>query len=184
MKNHLPSGVLSRNVDVWFQDEARIGQQNTISRIWAPKGTRPGLIRQQQYLYAYLYGAACPERDLGVALVLPNVNSQCMGLHLKEISRVTPAGRHAVVIMDRAGYHLAKGLPVYSNLTPVYLPPYSPELNSAEQLWEWLREHDLSNRCFESYEDIVDTCCNAWNKLTAETGRIASLCYRSWAVIE
>ncbi|MCL6272356.1 transposase, partial [Sansalvadorimonas sp. 2012CJ34-2] len=102
-----------------------------------------------------------PERSLGVALVLPSVNSQGMGLHLKEISKVTPAGRHAIVIMDRAGYHLEKELPDYSNLTPVHLPPYSPELNSAEQLWEWLREHDLSNRCFDGYEDIVDACCNA-----------------------
>ena len=81
VKHHLHSGVLSCNVDVLFQDEARIGQRNTISRIWTPKGTRPGLIRQQQYLYAYLYGSACPERDLGVALVLPNVNSQCIGLY-------------------------------------------------------------------------------------------------------
>ena len=102
-----------------------------------------------------------------------------MGLHLKEISRVTPAGRHAVVIMDSAGYNLAKGLPVYSNLTPVYLSSYSPVLNSAE-----LHEHELCNKCFESYEEIVDACCNAWNKLTAETGRIASLCYRRWVVIE
>lgn len=81
MKHHLHSGILSYNVDVLFQDEARIGQRNTIGRIWTPKGTQPGLIRQQQYLYAYLYGAACPERDLGVALVLPNVSNQCMGLY-------------------------------------------------------------------------------------------------------
>ncbi|MET4694324.1 hypothetical protein V5J35_004411 [Endozoicomonas sp. NE40] len=88
------------------------------------------------------------------------------------------------MIIDRAGYHVAKELPEYSNLTLIHLPPYSPELNSAEQLWEWLREHDLSNRCFESYESIVDACCDSWNKLVAETGRIASLCFRSWAVIE
>ena len=86
--------------------------------------------------------------------------------------------------MDRAGHHLAKGLPVYSNLTPVHLPPYFPRTEQYGATGEWLREHELCNRCFESYEDIVDACCNVWNKLTAETGPIASLCYQRWTVIE
>lgn len=170
-------------MDIWFQDEARFGQRNTISRVWAEKGSRPGLIRQQQYEYAYVFGAVCPALDKGIALVLPRANSECLALHLNEVDKATKEGHHAIVLMDNAGFHISKELPEYDNLSIVYLPPYSPELNAAERLWEWMREHDLSNRCFACYEDIVEACSNAWNKLCEETGRIASLCSKKWAII-
>ena len=86
--------------------------------------------------------------------------------------------------MDRAGYHMAEDLPKYENLSLLKLPPCAPELNSSEELWEWLREHDLSNMAFDGYDDIVDCCCEAWNKLRNEPGRLRSLCYRKWAVIQ
>lgn len=168
-------------MDVWFQDEARFGQQNTVSRVWAPKGSRPGLIRQRQFEYTYIFGAVCPERDQAVALVLPRANTESMKLHLNEISKMTPKGRYAAVVIDNAGYHHSKDLPDYDNLVLIPLPPYAPELNSAERLWEWLREHDLSNRCFKNYNDIVDACCEGWNKMISEVGRMKSLCSRSWA---
>ena len=70
VQQRIPESVDLKNVDVWFQDEGRFGQQNTISRIWAPKGSRPGLIRQRQFKYAYMFGAVCPERDKAIALIL------------------------------------------------------------------------------------------------------------------
>ncbi|WP_404831084.1 transposase [Endozoicomonas euniceicola] len=85
----MPESVDLKNVDVWFQDEGRFGQQNTISRIWAPKGSRPGLIRQRQFKYAYMFGAVCPERDKAIALILPMANTESMALLLNEISKVT-----------------------------------------------------------------------------------------------
>lgn len=183
MRQRLPDKVSLENVDVWFQDEGRFGQQNTISRIWAVKGSRPGLIRQRQFKYAYIFAAACPEKDIGTALVLPTINTEMMALHLSEISKLTDKGRHAAVIIDNAGYHISKDLPDFDNLTLIPLPPYAPELNSAEEIWEWLREHDLSNRSFKNYDDIVDACSRAWNNLVSEAGRLASLCSREWAVL-
>jgi len=170
-------------IDVWWQDEARVGQQGTITRMWAKKGTRPRAIRQQQFEYAYIYGAVCPQKDEAVALVMPVANSEAMTLHLKEISKATAPGRHAIVIMDRAGWHTSNSLGQFDNLTPVMLPPYSPELNPVEQVWQCLRDRDLANRTYEGYEDIVDSCCKAWNKFTRTLGAVRSLCSRDWAIL-
>ena len=132
MRQAVPVDVELKEVDIWFQDEGRFGQQNSISRVWAEKGSRPGLIRQQQFISAYLFAAVCPERDLGVALALPHANAEGMALHLNEISKLTPEGRHAGVLIDNAGYHRSKELPQFDNLTLIPLPPYSPEINRAE----------------------------------------------------
>jgi transposase len=67
------------------------------------------------------------------------------------------------------------------NISLLKLPPYSPKINPAENVWEHLRHNQLSNRVYENYEAIVEACCDAWNKLTAETGRIKSIATREWA---
>ena len=83
--------------------------------------------------------------------------------------------------MDRAGWHCAKDLAVPANLTPIFLPPYSPELNTIERLWLYLKERFLSHRLWPNYSHILDACCRAWNSLAAEPGRIRSLCDYAWA---
>jgi transposase len=67
------------------------------------------------------------------------------------------------------------------NISLLKLAPYSPKINPAENVWEYLRQNQLSNRVYENYEAIVEACCDAWNKLTAETGRIKSTATREWA---
>ena len=91
-----------KNVEIWFQDEARVGQQGTLTRMWAEKGTRPRALRQLQYEYAYIFGAVCPERDVAVALVAPDVGSDAMIAHLADISKSIPTGKTAVIVLDRA----------------------------------------------------------------------------------
>ena len=179
----VPSQSQKIVIDIWFQDEARFGQQNSISRVWAPTGSRPGLIRQQQFEYVYVFGAVCPQQDRAIGLVLPRADSKGLTMHLEEISKATDPGHHAVVVMDRAGFHMAQDIPQFENLSVLKLPPCAPELNSSERLWEWMREHDLSNKAFSGYENIVDCCCEAWNNLCSEAGRLFSLCSRDWAVI-
>ncbi len=132
-------------------------------------------------MYAYIYGAVCPNNDEAVGLVFPVANSEAMTLHLNEISKKTKPGRHAIVIMDQAGWHTSNKLGTFDNLTPIMLPPYSPELNPVEQVWQWLRQHHLANRCYEGYDDIVDSCCEAWMSFVNDTGVIRSLCSRDWA---
>jgi transposase len=97
------------------------------------------------------------------------------------VSEAVPTGRHAVLVLDRAGWHTTNKLPHFPNLSLLPLPAGSPELNPAEQVWQQLREHSLANRCFEDYEQIVDACCDAWNAFTSLPNAIRSLCSRAWA---
>lgn len=124
----------------------------------------------------------CPARDHGAALVLPKANAQAMNLHLQEISTQVSPGAHAVLILDRAGWHKTGGkLRLPDNISLLHLPAYSPELNPAENIWQYLRQNHLSNRIHASYKAIVDHCCEAWNQLTSQAGSIASIATRDWA---
>ena len=86
-------------------DEARVGQQGTLTRMWAPQGTRPRAVRDHRRTSVYLFGAVCPERGVGAAVVLPLVNVEAMNVHLAEISRHVTEGAHAVLVLDQAGWH-------------------------------------------------------------------------------
>lgn len=173
--------IKSDKIEVWWQDESRIGQQGSLSRVWAKKGTRPRVVRQRQFLSTYIFGAVCPDRDVGCALVLPECNTGMMQIHLDQISQHVQDGFHAIVLMDRAGWHITEALNIPENITLMPLPPYSPELNPMEQLWQQLRKIKLSNTVFKDYETIVDACCEAWNCFCDEVGNIQNLCTRSWA---
>ncbi|MDP2559924.1 IS630 family transposase [Psychrobium sp. 1_MG-2023] len=158
----IPGTVSLSQVDIWFQDEGRFGQQNTTSRIWVKTGTRPRAVQQQQFEYAYMYGAVCPATGETEAIITPLVSKEMMIQHLSQISEKTEAGRYAVLIMDGAGWHTDDIAFEFDNLSIIKLPPYSPELNPIEQVWQWLRQHHLANRCFKNYEDIVEQCTQAW----------------------
>jgi transposase len=135
----------------------------------------------QRYQNTYLFGAICPKRGIGAALALPIANTQAMQLHLDEISKHVARKAHGVVLMDRAGWHATGKLQVPENLTIILLPSKSPELNPVENIWQNLRANWLSNRVFETYEDIVDAACEAWNKLIEQPDTITSIGLRKWA---
>ncbi len=107
-----------------------------------------------------------------------------MGLHLAEISREVTPGAHAVVVLDGAGWHGTPALRTPENLTPLPLPRYSPELNPVENVWEYLRQNWLSRRVWNSYDTIVEACCNAWNMLMRRPEQIASITTRAWAQVK
>jgi transposase len=104
-----------------------------------------------------------------------------MNKHLIEISREVEPGKHAVLLLDQAGWHISGKLAVPPNITLLPLPPKCPELNPVENLWQFLRDNWLSNRVFKSYEDILDHCCFAWNKLIDQPWRIMSIGLRDGA---
>jgi transposase len=183
LKKLLPTEVSIEQVEIWFQDEARVGQKGTVTRVWAIKGTRPRVVRQQQFEYAYIFGAVCPQRDVAIGLVLPVVNSEAMKVHLQHIAAQIPKGKHAVVILDRAAWHTTKKLKIFPNITLMPLPPASPELNPVEQVRQQLRDRELSNRNYDGYEDIVESSCNAWNHFIDVPGSVRQLCSREWAKI-
>jgi hypothetical protein len=100
----------------------------------------------------------------GAGLVLPFCNTEAMSLHLTEISLMVAPGAHAVVLMDQAGWHTTDKLEVPSNISIIALPAKCPELNPVENIWQFMRDNWLSNRVFTSHDNIVDHCCEAWNK--------------------
>jgi hypothetical protein len=173
--------ALGTPIEVWCQDEMRVGQKNKLTYRWARKGSRPRAIHDQRTQATYLFGAVCPERGAGAALVLPACNSEAMQLHLDEIAATVAPGAHAVLLVDQAGWHLSTGLVVPPNITIMALPPKCPELNPVENVWQFLRDNWLSNRVFKSYDDLVDHCCVAWNKLVDQPWRIMSIGLRQWA---
>jgi transposase len=174
---------------VWFQDEARIGQKNSLTRVWGPTGTRPLAPKDLGFASAYLFGAVCPAEAKAAALIMPICNTAAMNHHLSEISSqvaAPPLSRgqafaHAVVILDRAGWHRSQGLVVPGNITLLELPPYSPELNPVERIWHYLRSHWLANSVFTSLAEIMDACETAWNRFATNHGLIRSLCAVAWA---
>src|SRR4051812_21377139 len=169
----------AKRVELWFEDEARIGQKGRTTHVWYQQGRRPCGLREQRFAFVQLFGAVCPERGAGVALA--EVSTGAMTLFLAELAWVVPAGTHAVLVLDRAGWHVSGDLIVPANLPLVPLPPYRPELNPVERVWLYLRERWLSPRVLAGgYGAVVDAACAAWNALTAEPGRLRSLTSYPW----
>ena len=183
MNAHLADLPPGAAVEIWFQDEARIGQKNGRVRQWARRGSRPRQPADQRYENAYLLGAICPARGTGAALALPYADTFAMQLHLDEISRHVAKGAHAVLLLDCAGWHTTTKLRMPKNITPIFLPSRAPELNPVENIWQYLRGNWLSNRVFDTYDAIIDAACEAWRKLIADPQAITSIGIRDWAHI-
>ena len=169
------------DIEVWFQDESRVGQQGSVSRTWYPKGERPRLVKQQQFLSAYIFAAICPNNNKSSAIISETVNTKAMQIHLDLIA--TEVDVHAVLLMDRAGWHVAKGLLVPKNITIIYLPPYSPELNPTENCWEFIKSRFLKNRVYKTTEEIINIASEAWNNFINRRNQIKKTCFRECAQI-
>ena len=161
--------------------DARVGQQGTLTRIWAARGTRPRAPRDTRHTWAYIFGAVCPERGATAALVIPHADAQAMNAHLAEISRTVAAGAHAILVLDGAGWHGSKALRVPDNITLLLLPPYAPELNPIENVWAYIRANRLAISVFETYDENVERCCDAWNFFANDTEAVKSITTREYA---
>lgn len=109
-------------------------------------------------------------------MVTPTVNTGLMTEFLAGLAGTLAADEHAVLALDNAGWHTAKALAVPANVTLLFLPPYSPELNPVENLWGYLRGHSLSNRVYTDYDELVTEADAAWSKLTPATLKSACGC--------
>jgi len=157
-------------------DEARFGQQGTLTRVWAPKGSRPTAVKQTRYEWVYLYAAVEPATGASVALQAPHVNTGTMNAFLGMLADELDEGDHAIVVMDQAGWHVSRTLEVPACITILLLPPYSPELNPIERLFGYLRSHYLSNRAYENYQHLLDASTEAWRDLTPALLRSVCAC--------
>jgi len=151
-------------VEVWFQDEARFGQQGTLTRQWALAGTRPTAWRQTQYEYLYVFGAACPQTGQTVGLLAPYLNTDTVNAFFEQFENEVDPNVHVFMIWDRAGFHMSKKVKVPKNVTIIPLPPYSPQLNPIEKLWQYLRHHHWSNRVYDGYDHLRQAANEAWHK--------------------
>jgi transposase len=165
-----------QRVEVWFQDEARFGQQGTLTRKWARTGSRPPAVKQTQYDWLYVIGAACPETGQSVGLLSPHINTEIMNIFLDQFAREVDPDVHVVMIWDQAGFHCAKNLRVPPNMTILPLPPYSPELNPIENLWHYLRAHYWANREYADWEALRQAACEAWQKACLDVEIVKTVC--------
>ena len=167
-------------VEIWFQDEARIGQKGMLTRVWAGRNTRPRIERDHRYGYCYLFAAACEGRQEAVGLVAPKANTEWMNEHLAAISAAVSEGAVGVVVLDGAGWHRSGDLAVPENLRLLVLPPYSPELNPVEQIFQYLKANRFANRVFATVDAVIAACEAAWKWLCLTPERIASILHREW----
>jgi hypothetical protein len=142
------------------------------------------MVRDNRHDSAYILGAICPARGVGAAILTPAANTEYINAHLQELSAQVSPGAIAAVIWDGAGWH-QKGarLKVPDNVVLLPLPPYAPELNPMENVWEYLRANKLSARVWDNYDAIIEACREAWNWFIADPERIRSIGTRTWATV-
>lgn len=163
-------------IQIWVQDEARFGQKGSLTRVWGRRGSRPRAPKQTQYESLYLTGAVCPATGAAAAILTPTLNAGVLNIFFEELVTQVPEGVHAILILDKAGYHVSHELRVPKNVTLLHLPPYSPELNPMENLWHFLRSHHWSNRVYENYAALLDAATAAWRAVCLAPERISSIC--------
>ena len=142
--------------------------------MWARRGSRPTAIRQTEYKWVYLWAAVEPVTGQMAAMITPDVNTDRMSQFLDGLSSMLDAGDLAIVVLDNAGWHRARALKVPTNLVLLPLPPYSPELNPAERLWQWLRSHHLANRIYADYDELLHVADSAMASVDAK--RLQTIC--------
>lgn len=165
-----------KRVEVFFEDEARLGQQGTLTRTWARTGSRPTTVRQTQYDDLWVLTAASPQSGQSIGLISPTLNAQVINLFLEQMSRELKPDVHAVLIWDGAGFHTAGEVKVPENIMLLKLPPYSPELNPIENLWHYLRSHHGSNRFYPDYDELFDAATQAWRAVCLNDELIKTVC--------
>ena len=159
-------------VEVWAQDEHRVGLKPIVRRVWAPKGVRPVVRVRPRYEWVWVYGFVEPQTGRTEWLLLPRVNRELFELALAHFARAVGAGptKRVVLVLDRAGWHTARGLRVPEGLHLVYLPPHSPELQPAERLWPLCNE-GLANKLFATIEALEETLARWLRQLADEAVR-------------
>lgn len=144
-------------VEVWGQDEARLGLKPILRKVWAYAGQRPLVTVHPRYEWLYVYGFVRPATGQTYWLILPLVNTAAMNLALAEFARDMGAGadKHILLVLDNAGWHSSQQLVVPTGIELIYLPAATPELQPAERLWPLLREA-VANRTFATLDTLQD----------------------------
>lgn len=168
-------------VAVWCMDEHRLGLLPVVRRVWAPKGARPIAPVRRSYQWLYVYGFVRPATGQTWWCLLPTVSTEAMAAALAAFARdegIGP-GRRTVVVMDNAGWHRARELAVPEGVHPVFLPPWSPELQPAERLWG-LVDEPVANRVFPDLDALEAVLVDRCRELERRRAEIRSRCRYHW----
>jgi len=165
-----------QELQVWFQDEARFGQQGTLTRVWARTGSRPRAVKQTRYDWLHVLAAVCPRTGQAVGLLAPELNTNTVNVFFEQFAREVDSNVHVVMVWDQAGWHTSGQLKIPANVTLIELPLKSPELNPVENLWHYLRSHYWANRAYADYDDLRESANQAWQKVCLSAGLIRSVC--------
>lgn len=171
-----------RPLKVFFQDEGRFGRICKPTACWVPKGFRPTVKSQFIRQYTHVFSAACPNDGQSISLILPHANTEAMKIFLQECSKQLKKYR-VVMVMDGASWHKDSMLDEFENIRIIHLPPYSPELNPVEHIWEHIREKYLRNFFWSSMEELEKKLESILREISNAAKKIQSLVGFKWAII-
>lgn len=172
----------NRPLRIMFQDEARFGRLPVMRSAWAPSGMRPLVVAAIERQFRYVYGAVSPiEGEIDYA-VMDSMNTENMSAFLKQVSEAHHDS-YILMICDGASSHSAKELKIPENMELLFLPPYSPELNPAEYLWEHIREKACANEYFKILDNVIERVCKEIETLCSFPAKAARMFCWPWIII-
>ncbi len=166
----------AKRLRIYFQDEARFGQQGTLTNVWAKTGSRPTAVRQTAYQYVWVMAAVCPETGHSEGLIAPRLNTRYINTFLGQFAETLAPDEHAVMLWDGAGFHRGNELVMPANITAIQLPAYSPEFNPIENLWHYLKSHHWSNRAYRDVEELEVAVIQAWRDSVMDATLMKTVC--------
>ena len=176
-----PEAVRGRKVRLMFQDEARFGRMVRIRRCWAPTPLRPVVSNGYEREFVYVYGAISPIEGELDWMICPKMNTERMGEFLFQIHTCHP-DEFIVMVIDGASSHVSKELLIPENIRLLRLPPYAPQLNPQEHIWDELREKEFPNRVFADLASVTDQLRGGLPRLAADTVRLRSISAWPWII--
>lgn len=166
-------------IRILFQDEGRFGRISDRRRCWAPLPSRPAVGHQVVREYVYALTTVNPQEGRIFSLVLPWVDAEGMSIFLKQTAQVFD-DEFCLMLLDGAGWHRANDLRIPKTMRLIFLPPYSPELNPVEHVWEYLRENVFGNLVFETLDDVMELLCQGLKSLSQLPHLVKSLTCFDW----
>jgi hypothetical protein len=176
-----PECRAGRPVRLMFQDEARFGRMVRARRCWAPAPLRPVIDNGYERQFVYVYGAVSPFEGELDWLLCREMNTERMGEFLAQVSRAHP-NELLIMVVDGASSHKAKALVIPDNIRLLALPPYAPELNPQEHVWDELREKEFPNRVFNHLDGVIHQLEKGLPRLAADHGGLRSLTAWPWII--
>jgi len=181
MINESRETVQGHSLRIMFEDEARFGRINDPRRCWAPYPIRPLVKAAVVQEFTYAFAAVSPHDGILDTLILPEVSTRAMNMFLREVADRHP-NDFILMVMDSAGWHKAKALAIPENMHILYLPPYSPELNPVEHLWDHIREKEFPNKVFRTMDMLEDTLMQGLAKMENNPARVKSITGWPWII--